>query len=566
MMEKVKKELRNLLKKVGIGGEINLVVPPRAEMGDLSFNCSKVAKKMQKEPMVLARKLVTDLKQSEPHPLVEKIETQGAFVNFFLKCNELAKMLDKNSWDNYETSDNGQGKTIMIEYPSQNTHKEFHIGHLRNVCIGNTLVSLFRKSGYKVIPVNYLNDLGRHVVICLWGIRKFHFGEEPGEDKQRWLGQVYAEANQYIAEHAENEELAAELDELQEKLENKDPAVWQLFEKTKDWSVQGFERIQRELKVKHEDVFYESELKESGQRMVDDLLDKGIAEKGEKGAVVVDLSAYDLNTALIRKSSGGGVYITSDLALAKVKLDKYTIDRSVNITGSEQTFYFKQLYKILELYGFEADMVHIGHGLVNLPEGKMSSRAGNVILYEDLRDRVFARMKKETADRHADWSGDKIFENAKILTMAVLKFSMLKHESSKVISFDFEEAVGFEGFSAPYVLYALARLNSIMRKAENIDEDKIDFELFSQSEKKLLVTLGLYPGTVEKALSNLNPSVITNYCFNLARTFNDYYAKYSIISADDQELSRARVYLCAAVKQVLEEALSLLTMDTLEEM
>ena len=215
-------------------------------------------------------------------------------------------------------------------------------------------------------------------------------------------------------------------------------------------------------------------------------------------------------------------------------------------------------------------MTHVGYGLVNRPEGKMSSRAGNVILYEDLRDEIFALLKKETQNRHSDWSKKKIEQNAFTLTLAVLKFTMQKHEAAKVITFDLKEAVSFEGFSAPYVLYVVARINSLLRKAKfkvQSSKFKVDAKLIVEpEEKRLLLLMGGYSEMLEKARESYNPSVVTRYCFDLAQAFNDYYNKHKILTAENKALVVARLVLCADVKKVLEKALGLLTIETVKEM
>ena len=280
-----------------------------------------------------------------------------------------------------------------------------------------------------------------------------------------------------------------------------------------------------------------------------------------------DLNKYNLDVALVRKSTGGGVYMTSDLALSEEKFKKYDVVESINITATEQNFYFKQLFKVLELFGFDKKMTHIGYGLVNLPSGKMSSRAGNVILYEDLRDQIKEHLEKETRTRHEDWCEEKIKETSHILTMAVLKFTMQKHEADKVVTFDFDEAVSFDGFSAPYILYTVARINSLKRKFVGVLDKTVDFNLFTEDEvKNLVLKMSDFPEVVEKALQNYNSSVIAKYCFDLAKMYNDFYNKYSVLNAESEELVKTRLYLSTRVSQVLTKALGLLTIDVVSEM
>src|SRR3989344_3102563 len=451
-MQEIKKEIKNLLVAAGVKGEIELTTPPNPEMGDFAFACFGAAKDWGNSPVEAAKNIKSKLEIGNwKLEIAERIEAAGPYVNFYLKTPELAKFVwggIQKQGKKYGADKSGKGKKVLIEYPSNNTHKEFHIGHFRNVCIGNALVRLYEKSGHKVYPVNYLNDFGNHVAKCLWGLNKFHKNEKPPENRQKWLGDIYAEASRKIKD---NPEFGKEVAGIQKRLEERDPDLWPLFMETREWSIEKFADIFKQLGVRHAAVFYEKDLKDKGQKMTDELLLKGVAEIGEGGAVIVDLNKYNLDVAMLRKSNGAGLYLTSDLPLAVAKFKKFNVDESIVVTGTEQNHYFKQLYKILEIIGFKNKLTHIGYGLVNLKEGKMSSRLGNVILYEDLYDEVYEKLKEESTQRHTDWSEKKISATAHILAMAALKFDMQKHEGAKNITFDIKEATAFDGFSGPYI-------------------------------------------------------------------------------------------------------------------
>ena len=569
MMAEIKFEIKKLLIAVGVKSEIDLTTPPNPEMGDLSFACFGIAKECGVSPVEAAKGIKSKLEIGNwKLEIAERIEAVGPYVNFYLQTSALAKIVlgeIQKQGKKYGDNKSGKGKKVLIEYPSNNTHKEFHIGHFRNVCIGNALVRLYEICGYKVYPVNYLNDFGNHVAKCLWGLNKFHKNEKPPENKQKWLGDIYAEASQKMKD---NPEFGKEVAEIQKKLEEHDPELWPLFIETREWSIEKFEEIFKQLGVKHAAVFYEKDLKDKGQKMTDDLLLKGVAEIGEGGAVIVDLKKYNLDVAMLRKSNGAGLYLTSDLPLAVEKFKKFKADESIVITSTEQNFYFKQLYKILEIIGFKKKLTHIGYGLVNLKEEKMSSRFGNVILYEDLRDEIYEKLKMESARRHADWSEKKISEIARVLTMAALKFDMQKHEAAKNITFDVKESISFDGFTGPYILYVVARINSILAKSKVKSlKSKVKFELLNKpEEKQLLLLLARYEEITIEALRQYNPSIITRYCFDLAQQFNNFYNKYSVLKAEDNDLILARLQLSKAVKNVLENAFGLLTINTVEEM
>jgi len=572
------KIIEDVLKKVGVHGDIKLTVPPKPEMGDLAFACFDIAKKKGKNSNEIATEIKKKLEIGNwKLEILDKVEVFGPYVNFYLNAGEVAKLIiSEVEKKNFGANDLGKGEKMMIEYPSQNTHKEFHIGHLRNVCIGSTLVQLYKKCGFGVVPVNYINDFGSHVVRCLWWIlrsKKFRpKADQPradvkfikSESRQRWLGEMYAEASGYIKEH---EEVKPELDALQKKLETREKEIMKLFKETRKWSLGGFKKIDKELGLKYKELFLESEVKDCGQKVVDELLKKGIAQVGEGGAIITDLSKCGLDIALLRKSTGAGVYMTSDLGLAEKKFKKYKVDESINLTGSEQNFYFQQLFKILELNGFKHKMSHIGYGLVTRPEGKMSSRLGNVILYEDLRDEVYEKVLEETRSRHSDWTKRQIENTAKIIALGAIKFELLKHEAIKNIVFDIKSATSFDGFTGPYVLYVVARINSILRKSKlKTQNSKLVNQLKTSEEKRLVMMLGEYGEVVKKAMENYNPSVIVKYCFDVAQSFNDFYTKHSVLNAENKELVSARVILCGVVRKVLKDALGLLAIETVEEM
>ncbi|MBP6859335.1 MAG: arginine--tRNA ligase [Candidatus Magasanikbacteria bacterium] len=566
MASEVKQYIYNLLERAGVAGGVELTVPPNPEMGDFAFACFGIAKEWKVSPVDAAKK-IEGIINSGQLGLASKVQALGPYINFYLSAGAVAEMVIKDivkKGKKYGINNSGKDKKILIEYPSNNTHKEFHIGHFRNVCIGNVLVRLYEHNGYKVYPVNYLNDFGSHVAKCLWGLQKFHKDEKLPENKQKWLGDIYAEASQKLKE---NPEFAPEVAEVQRQLEAHDKKLWPLFMKTRAWSIDQFVTIFKDLGVRHVAVFYEKDLKGKGQKIVDDLLKKGIATVGEGGAIIIDLSQYKLDVALLRKSNGAGLYLTSDLPLAVAKFKKFTVAESIVVTGIEQNLYFKQLYKILELMGFDKKLTHIGYGLVNLKEGKMSSRLGNVILYEDLFADVFGKLKAESVQRHPDWSEKKINTNVRLLAMAALKFDMQKHEAAKNIVFDIKEASSFEGFTGPYVLYSIARINSILKQSPRLKIGSIKYGLLDKlEEKQLILLLAKYPEIVSQALFEYNPSVITRYSFDLAQAFNNFYNKQSILKAETKELIAARVQLVSAAKSVLENSLKLLTIDTVVEM
>jgi arginyl-tRNA synthetase len=284
---------------------------------------------------------------------------------------------------------------------------------------------------------------------------------------------------------------------------------------------------------------------------------------------VVDLTPYKLETFLLLKSDGSSLYATKDVALAVKKFADFAIDRSVYITDNRQKFYFTQLFKVLELAGWKKNMVFLGYDFVTLPDGAMSSRKGNVVLFSDLFEDIKQSLDQETRPRHPDWTGERVDNTVEKLALAAIKFGILKHPSDKVIVFNKAEAISFEGFSGPYVLYAVARINSIVRKALGkgfSPSIETVSTLTHTTEKKLLLLMAGYSDMLQKTLAQHNPSVVAKYCFDLAQAFNDWYAQCEVVTESNANRTQARLMLAATVKMVLSKALACMGIETVEEM
>lgn len=565
---KLEEKISQILINNGFNFKIQFSTPPNPQMGDLAFPCFELAKALGKNPVEMAVGLKNILEKSDLLQYgVERIITAGPYVNLFYSSGVIAKDVIEaiqKQGKKYGFNNSQKGKKVIIEYPSNNTHKELHIGHLRNICLGNALTNIFLANGVVVSPINYLNDFGAHVAKCLWGLEKFHKDEKPPKgQEQKWLGEIYAEASKYLEEHPE---LKEESFLVQKKLEARDKSIWSIFKKTREWSIEGFDKAFKELGLKLDYTFFEQDVKDNGQKIVDELLKNKIATVGEGGAIILDLTAENLDIALLRKSNGAGLYLTSDLGLAVAKNKKYkNISESITLTGSEQNFYFKQLFSVLKKAGYNYKMTHIGYGLVMLPDGKMSSRKGKVILYDDVRDEVYGKILEETKKRHIDWNDKKITKTAWVVAMAAIKFDFLKHEAAKTIVFDFAAATKFEGFTGPYILYMVARINSILRKGKLTK--KVDYNLLSSpEEKQLILMLNDYSEAIEKSFANYNPSVLTKYSFDVAQSFSNFYAKHSILNNENKEITKARLVLCEVTKQVLVNCLRVLSIEAVEEM
>ncbi len=543
-----------------------LVYPPNKEMGDLSLPCFSLAKSLGKNPPEVAEFLLKELTARLGNYF--SLQVAGPYLNFKVNLTYLTRVLLEleESGGDYGQSSIGSGKRVMIEYSNVNTHKEYHIGHLRNLCYGDSVYKVLAACGYKAIPVSYINDFGIHVAKTLWAYNEFL--SQGGDiskikNKGQFLGKLYVEASQKLKEQPHFKEVVGF---LMKKIESRQGEEYELWKKTRKWSIEQFAQIYDEMNIKFEHIFYENEFIEEGLKMVDELTQKGILKRSQ-GAIIADLSEYDLGVLIIVRSDGTALYPVADLPLAREKFEKYKLDTSIYVVDNRQSLYFKQLFKVLELIGYKQKMVHLAYDFVKLPEGMISSRTGNVITYEELYSRLCEKIEKETRERHPDWSSERIQRIVKILTVSTIKFEMLKVGAEQVIVFDINKALSFDGFTAAYLQYTVARINSILRKSEISPNFKQDYEdnLSEKEEHYLIIELAKFPLVIQKAALNYNPSEIAKYLFDLSRLFNDYYHRIPILKADEKT-KNARLALITGLRQVIKNGLSLLGIAIVEEM
>jgi arginyl-tRNA synthetase len=549
-----------------------LTRPPQAALGDLSFACFGAAKALKKSPAAVAQELVGKFQSGG---FVAATEVAGPYLNFRLDRPKFSAALTrkitsgKAKWGGSKVS---AREKVMVEYAQPNTHKEFHVGHLRNVCLGLAAVNLMRAVGFKVTPVSYMGDIGAHVAKCLWCLKKFHSGAPMPGNKGKYLGQIYAEATRRVDEEPA---LKDEVAEVQRKLEAREPEWDALWRETRQWSLDEFAAIFKELGVELDRNYYESEVEAPGKKLVKKLLKRGIAQAGEKGAIIVDLEKYGLGIFLVLKSDGNSLYSTKELALAELKFKEYRgVKRSIHVVDSRQSLYFKQFFKTLELMGFDKlKTTHLAYEFVTLKEGAMSSRAGNIVSYEDFRDEMRSRAAAETRERRTEWDTVRIMETARTVAEGAMKFGMLKQDPDKPIVFDIAAALSFDGFTGPYVQYAHARLCSILVKAEKRESGKegkneatgknaIDVEA---AEHAVLLKAAEFPGAVREAAASFKPSVLAQYLFDLASASNDFYRDVPVISADKVDRLR-RLRIVEALKLTLANGLAVLGIKAPEEM
>ncbi|MFH1712054.1 MAG: arginine--tRNA ligase [Patescibacteria group bacterium] len=560
----IQEAITSLKKALGKGFTVTtdiLETPPDEKLGDIAFPCFEFAKGESKNPVEVARELAAKI---GPSKMIEKVDAVGPYVNFTFDNQALTEQVIKEvdqDQEKYGYSKLGKGKKVIVDYAQPNTHKEFHVGHIRNGVLGQSVVNILEANGYKVIPASYIGDSGADVAKAIWGLQKFHEGEEfKKEERAQKLQEIYTEATKYVEDHPEAKE---EIAEVQTKLEAKEDPWHSLWKETREWSLDSFKEIFKELNIKPKVWYFESEVEEEGKKIVQKLLTDGIAKKSE-GATIVDLTEEDLDIFLVLKSDGSALYATMDLALAMKKEREYDPDRQLFVVDVRQSFYFKQLFATLKKMGVTTTLAHLAYDMVTLPDGAMSSREGNVVTYRELKEQMVGLLKDETAKRHEDWTEKQVDETAFKIAIASIIFMMLRQDPKTVITFDLKEAMSVDGFTGPYVLYTIARIESIKRKAKV--KEKVNTKLLTHSDEFALIrALAEYPLVVERAGQTFQVSLLAQWAFDTSKLFAEYYHEVRVLE-DKKDVSAARLALIGAVQTSLTNAMQLLGIDILKEM
>ena len=574
---------------------------PDESLGDLTTNISFLLSKMsdgEKKPNEISKELVDLLLKNK---LVKSAESKGPYVNIKLSdkfyYDSLEEIVNKSESygkdgkyrkeeiDKNEETDNREeidkkdkkdksgktnkeiGKTIMMEFFHANTHKGIHIGHIRNISIGESLSRVFEFTGNKVIRVNYQGDIGPHVAKCLWGFINLYNKEAPKEKRGVWLGKVYSEASKKIGK---DEKLNNEVKVITNKLYQRDREIERIWLETRKWCLEDFDEFYKEFGVSFDELYFESETEGIGKDIVLNVLNEAKTKevRRDDGAVIADLKEYNLGVSVLITQQGYPLYPTKDIGLAKMKFDKYkNVDESIHVVGREQEFYFKQLFKMFEKIGFKnisAISYHLIYELVMLPEGKMSSRDGTMVLYDDLKNKLMKKTINETKIRHPDWDEDLLNEVSEKITMAGIKFSMLKMEFNKKLIFDWENALNLEGDSGPHLQYTYVRAKGIINKSEK--KPKINNELeLSESEKKLIKSLSIFPEVVMKSSNNKTLHNLSDYLLNLSADFNKFYSTSKVLN-EPKKVEENRLVILFCYMTVIKSGLNLLGIEIVDMM
>jgi len=554
----------------------HLSQPPKMHFGDWALPCFPFAKKLRRSPKVLADSLVEFMNAALPTWLERVTSVQG-FVNFFIDRSCFAKTVLTNvvsdDWFvNTPFLEEQDQQTVMVEFSQPNTHKEFHIGHARNACLGESICRIFRQIGHRVIALNYFGDQGSHVAKCLWHLERSS-DTSPSHHRAEWLGKHYCRAVEEIHSASEEEKLIwqREISAILAKLEKKQSHYHALWEKTREWCLQDFAAIYRWLGIHFDRNFFESDFSVESQTMSAEYFRQGLFIEDD-GAIGMDLADCGLGFFMLRKSDGNSLYAAKDLALARRKFADYKLDLSINIVANEQKLYFQQVFETLHRLNIaQRDQnYHLSYGMVRLPEGKMSSRRGNTIPFSELRRRTQEELEPFLKKYEDEWTDEQRKSTIDSIAAASIQCGMLQVDPLRDVVFDLKEWLDFDGQTATYLLYTYARIAAVFRKAEGISSRSLPEEasvyLSLDLEHQILQSLYRFPKTVYNVARELKPSLLAHELFALAKMFNRYYVEVSVLKEQVLEVRRARLCFLLAVQRTLKQGLNLLGIETIEQM
>jgi arginyl-tRNA synthetase len=527
--------------------EINLEIPENKSFGDYSSN---IALKMEKNPRQEAEKIIAKLKKDkEVMKLVEKIELAGpGFINFWIKKEKLVEELKKinQKKEDYGSSDEGKGKTMVIDYSSPNIAKRFGIGHLRSTVIGQALYNLYKTQGYKVIGDNHLGDWGTQFGVLLYQITSK--GLNPDKLTIEELEKLYVDFHQ---EEKKDPSLHKKAKEWFKRLEEGNKEAREIWKKLVDISLTEFDRIYQMLGIKLDYAYGESFYEEYMPQVIRELREKKISKKSE-GAEIIEFK--DMPPAMIIKSDGTTTYFTRDLATIKFRIGSWNPDLFIYEVGNDQTLHFRQVFAAAKLLSWSEGkrFVHVNHGLIRFEHGKMSTRRGQTVKLEEILNEAIERAKKLGSENE---------ETAKKVGIGAVVYFDLSHHPTTDIIFNWERMFVLEGNSGPYLQYTIARTNSVLEKVKEKENNKTN--QLNSEEESVLRTLIHYPEVIKQAAENFSPNLLANYLFDLAQKYNNFYNNHRILESDNVEF---RINLTSATGQILKNGLKILNIPAPEKM
>ena len=538
-----------------------LEVPPDPAMGDYAFPCFKLSKSLRKSPVMIADALAGAIHAD----FLGKVESVKGYLNFFIdKATYAEKVLGLalSQGEAYGGDNSGAGKTVVLDYSSINIAKRFHIGHLSTTMIGNSLYRLHKFFGWNAVGVNHLGDWGTQFGKMIAAYKRWGDHDTVAAGGVDEMVKLYVRFNE---EAKENPALDDEGRAWFKKIEDGDPEALEIFNWFKSVTLKDAERVYDLLGVKFDSYAGESFYNDKKQPIIDDLKAKGLLIE-DKGAQIVDLQDWGMPPALILRSDGATLYITRDLAAAKYRKDTYDFDKSLYVVAYQQNLHFRQLFKVLELMGYEwyKQCEHVNFGMVSFGGESLSTREGRVVYLDDLLHEAIAKARAIIEEKSPDLE-DKD-EVARQVGLGAVVFFDLYNNRIKDIDFTWERALNFDGETGPYVQYTHARACPVLRKAEGVDRSAPDFAALSDPFSQDVVRLiEQFPDILKSAVNRSEPSMVTRFSVDLAQAFNKFYYENKVM-VDEPGTRAARLLLTDAVRQVLKQALYLIGVEAPERM
>ena len=539
-------------------------IPPDEKLGDLAFPCFPLAKIMRKAPAAIAQELASQLSSDE---YVDRIDAVGGYLNFFYNRSLFISDTIKRASEeaaNWGKSDEGNGKTVLVEYSSPNIAKPFHIGHLFSTAVGNSLARIYKFLGYNVQSLNHLGDWGTQFGKLICAYKRWGKPELIEKDPINELLKIY------VKFHEEAEKDPSLEDEARgyfKKLEDGDEETTALWSYFREQSLVEFKRVYDMLGVSFDSYNGEAFYSDKMDEVVEILRDKGLLAESE-GAQVVDLSDMNMPPCIILKSDGATIYATRDIAAALYRHRTYHFDKNIYVVGLPQSLHFKQIFETMKRAGWEwsKDCVHVGFGLVKLPGKNMSTRHGDVVFLEDVLNESIE--KTRTIIENNGSKVDDIDDVSKKIGIGAVLYTFLKNSREKDIVFSWDTMLDFDGESAPYCMYGYARGKSILRRAEGIDYSNADISKAVSDDAYTLVKLiNDFSDAVKDAAEKNEPFYVNRYVTSLVKAFNKFYNTNPIMRDDvDEETKKARLAIVDVTCGVIKSALYLLGIDVVESM
>lgn len=595
--EIVARVLRSLANEKNVECDVkdeNVIVqtPPDASMGDLGIPLFVFAKAFKMSPQQISSLVLDEIQKmavaDENVKMLGEVLSVGPYINLRVNKNSaIFSILERieNESDEYGSFNSDgekplKNRKVMIEFSSPNTNKPLHLGHVRNDALGESVSRILKKAGADVYKVDLINDRGVHICKSMLAYKLFHEknGDEPEKLKMKgdhFVGKCYVEFDKYAKE---NPSATDDAEKMLVEWENGNEEVRTLWKKMNEWTISGVKETYRRTGISFDKFYLESETYLKGKDEIQKGLENGVFFRADDGSVRIDVTNVvgkgkdeDAHEKVLLRKDGTSVYITQDIGTAISRHEDWPFNQMVYVVASEQNYHFKILFYILKRLGFDwaEKLFHLSYGLVNLPNGRMKSREGTVVDADDLIDSLHSDALKEIKDKGRDAELEDADDVAEKVALAALHYYLLQVTPQKDMIFNPSESLNFNGNTGPYLQYMGARINSILKKADEAGlkpaSDSVS-ELTSEPEWELVKALGDFPEIVEKSATGLDPSIMASYIYDVCKSFSKFYTDCPIINAPNAEIAKARLYLAKCTLTVIKNAMELVLVPFLEKM